>query len=498
MTLARIGGWALVAVATAAAIGLRLWDLADRPLWLDESWSRWMAGQDWAGLWSSARRYDSHPPLYYSLLRLWQGVAPATPLGLRALSVLAGLAMLPIGWLCARRVMPEQKWLPPLVVAALALSPALILASRQARPYALLALAFAIALWAALSLLRAPRPALWLAYLAGLELVLWLHGLGALFAAALGAGLLLALAWQRRLGEQLVAYLAVHAVAALAWLPCLLVIVEQRQAWSQTWLRFAWSEVPPGVAAALAEPGAASATIFLLALLGAFALLRQREERPAAMLLLCAALAPAAVTILLSAVSSPVFLPRTLAPSALPLLLLAAAGLERVRGAPERACAAAAMLLILGWAAVTQVQRPPEEPWSRLAGWLEQRVAPGEELWLLPNELALPLRYGAGREPRFAMRGIPAEFPAPDHVAPRYTGTAAVPGMGPGDAARLVEDARRRGVAGVWVVSRFPHWFDPEASLPRAFAAPPVERSYHGALLIDHYRLESGVPSPSP
>jgi len=500
VTAVRLRLWLPVAAAIAAAILLRGWDLASRPLWLDESWSRWMAEQDWGELWARVRRFDTHPPLYYSLLRLWQGIAPATPLGLRSLSLLAGLALLPLAWLCARRVAPDRSWLAPLVAAAVALSPPLVIASRQARPYALFALAFAFALWAALALLRSgrPRAALWLAYLAGLELVLWLHGLGVLFAAALGGGLMLALALQRRLREQLVPFLLVHAVAVLAWLPCLMVIVEQRRAWTQTWLRFAWSEVPSGLAAGLALPGAAALPIFLLGAFGAAASFRREEDRPVAALLFLAALAPAAATILLSAVSAPVFLPRTLVPSVLPLLLLAGAGVARLNGTPARVAAAGVLLLLLAVASAAEVRRAPEEQWTRLSGWLAQRVGPDEEVWLLPNELILPLRYGAGGEPGYRVRGIPAEFPAPDHAAPRYTGTIAVPGMGEGDAAHLVADARRRGMDGIWVVSRFPRWFDPGGSVGRAFPAPPVERSAGFApLLVEHYRLAPpAIPPP--
>ena len=493
----RLRLWLPVAAAVAAAILLRGWDLAGRPLWLDESWSRWMTEPGWAEFWDRVRRFDTHPPLYYSLLRLWHGFTPATPLGLRALSLLAGLAMLPLAWLCARRVAPDRNWPAPLIIAAMALSPPLVIASRQARPYALFALAFALALWAALALLRSgrPRAALWLAYLAGLELVLWLHGLGVLFAAALGAGLMLALALQRRLREQIVPFLLVHALAVLAWLPCLSIIVEQRRAWTQTWLRFAWSDVPSGLAAGLAAPGAAALPIFLLAALGAATLYRREEDRPVAAVLILAALAPAAATILLSAVSAPVFLPRTLVPSVLPLLLLAGAGVARLARPPARAAAAALMVLLLAAASIMEIRRPPEEQWTRLSGWLAERVGPGEEVWLLPNELILPLRYGGG-ELRYPVRGIPAEFPAPDHPAPRYTGTIAVPGMGEGDAAHLVADARRRGVDGIWVVSRFPRWFDPGGSLARAFPAPPVERSIGFApLLVEHYRLAS-IPPP--
>ena len=482
--------------AAAAALLLRTWDLGSRSLWLDESWSRWMAGQSIAELWDSARRFDTHPPVYYSLLRLWTWLVPQTPLGLRALSILAGLAMLPLAWMCARKV-ESSRWTAPFVTAAVAVSVPLVIAARQARPYALFALAFAAALWAALTLLREPgKRKVWIAYFLGFELVLWLHNLGILFGAALAGGLFVGLALQRRLREEMLPFLAVHALAGLLWLPNLFAILEQRRAWTQTWLRFAWSDVVPGLANGLAAPGPAGFAVFLLALLGTGALLRRTEDQPIAVLLLPAALLPAAAAILISASGSPVFLPRTLVPSALPLLLLAGAGLARLPSRPACAVAAGLAVALLAAASWAEVKRPPEERWGDLAAWMDGRVGEGEEVWLLPNELALPFAYGAGGEPAFAVHGVPAPFPAGDHTGPRYTGTVAVPGVTAADSARLVGDARRRGVRGIWLVSRFPRWFDPEGHLAAALGQPAGGTSAFAPLLIQHYRLEPVTPPP--
>jgi mannosyltransferase len=498
----------LLLAALAAAAALRLYALQSWPLWLDESWSRWMAEQDWAGLRRSAAAYDTHPPVYYSALKLWLGLARATPLGMRMLSVLAGLAMLPLAWLCAREIglLRADFGGKAFAMAAVAASPPLVVAARQARPYALFALAFGLALWAALRLVRADdspraRIAIWILYGLALEAVLWLHSLGALFAAGLGGGLFLALALAGRLRPAVAPFLAVHALAGLAWLPGLLVILEHGRNWSVTWLRFFVGEVPAGLASGLALAGAGALLIFAAAALGFFALARSKADRPAAMLLLCAAFAPAALAILLSILSSPVFLPRTLIPSALPLLLLAAAGVASLGGRAVRVALAAAILLLLGWASILHISRPPEEKWDRLAAWLGPRVAPGEEVWLLPNEIILPLRYAQGGEALAAgARGVPAPFPAPNHRGPRYTGTIAVPGVTRDDAARIVADARGRGIKGVWVVSRFPSLFDPGGALPKELGrgSRDLREIRFAPLLIDHYRLAPPLPPELP
>lgn len=480
----------------AAAVALRAAGTAGQPLWLDESWSRWVSGHDWPGLFRAVAAYETHPPFYYSLLKLWQGVAPPTPGGLRLLSLLAGLAILPLAWLCARRLTPlsTSRWLLLLVPALAALSPVLVAGARQARPYALFALAFALALWLALRLAQrdARRPADWASYAIAIELVLWLHNLGPLFAAGLSGSLFLALWSAGRLRPNLLPFVVAHAVAGLAYLPAFLGLLAQRRGWSAGWLKFVPAEVPAGLGEGLAAPGAAALLLFAAAGAGAAALLRRRDDRPAAIVLLGAAVAPAALAVLVSALSTPVFLPRTLAPSTLPLLLLAAAGVATAGTPLVRAAAAAALLLLLGLASATIATRPPEERWDGLVRTLAARAAPGEELWLMPNELVMPLRF-ADRDGalRMKIRGVPADFPAPAHRGPRYSGTLAVPGVTPADAARLVAEARARGVSGIWLVSRFPTLFDPGGALPRALGADrrTLREPGFAPLLVEHYRI---------
>jgi hypothetical protein len=488
---------ALLAFAIlAAALALRLVHLADWPLWLDESWSRWMAERDWAGLGDAAARYDTHPPFYYALLKLWLGLAPATPLSLRLPSLLAGLALVPLAWLSARELRLPG-WLAAALVAA---SPPLVIASHQARPYALFALAFALALWAALRLLRSSERRIWLVYGLALEATLWLHSLGALFAATLGASLLIAFALKRMLRAQFLPLVMVHLLVGLAWLPAFLTLLEQRRVWTHTWLRFAPAAVPDGLAQGLAAPGAGAILIFVLAALGAGALLRESERRPAAIVLLVTAVGPALATILLSLVSTPVFLPRTLVPSVLPLLLLAAAGIASLKRPVLENVVGVASLIVLAIASSFYVARAPEERWDALSHWLDGHVRPGEEVWLMPNELGLPLAYARDGAPlAVPVEQLPAAFPAADHPGPRYSGTLAVPGMTGADAARAVAGAEARRVQGVWVITRFSGLFDPEDSLRRRLG--PERRRLRDTrfapMVIEYYRLApASIPPP--
>jgi hypothetical protein len=484
---------AVLAAAAAVAALLRAWHIDDWPLWLDESWSRWLAEQGWHGLVDGTLRFDVHLPFYYSLLKLWLLVAPHSAAGMRLLSVLAGVAMVPLAWAAARQIqsLRSHPAMPLLAAGLVALSPPLLVAARQARPYGLFALVFGAALLIALRLARREEKggglALWIGYGVVIELTLWLHNLGILFAGALSLGLLAAFAATGRLRARLVPFVLVHVAIGLVYVPAFLAILAQRRTWTSTWLRFTPADIAPGLTGGLATPGIAGLLLFVLAIVGAAALLRDRDARPAAYVLLLAAFVPAAITILASLVSAPIFLPRTLVPSVLPLLLLAAAGVAAVQREALRAGLAAAALLFVAVPSVALALAQPEERWDALGAWLGTRVAAGEEVWLMPNELVLPLRY-ANPGLRVPLRGIPADFPAPDHPGPRYSGTMAVPGMSSADAARLSADARRRGLKGVWVVSRFPTLFDPGADLPR-FLGPADQGADFVPLTARHYAL---------
>jgi mannosyltransferase len=81
--------WLLCALVGVLALGLRLPTLSSRSLWLDETYSAWFAHLPLRELWTRAPLYETHPPLYYTLLKGWSALAGCSEAGLRSLSVLA-------------------------------------------------------------------------------------------------------------------------------------------------------------------------------------------------------------------------------------------------------------------------------------------------------------------------------------------------------------------------------------------------------------------------
>ena len=59
----RVARDAAVAAITLGIL-VRFWHVLRTPLWLDEAYSRFAAGQSWWFLWHVVPRYETHPPRY--------------------------------------------------------------------------------------------------------------------------------------------------------------------------------------------------------------------------------------------------------------------------------------------------------------------------------------------------------------------------------------------------------------------------------------------------
>jgi hypothetical protein len=151
--------------------GLRLDRLGFDDLVADEAFSWRMSRYPLMDIVRRAHQ-DVHPPLYYIVLKLWAALWGDSPVALRSLSVIMGLASIPLGWLLWVEVEGEQTkrgdtkryggYGGVLVASLLALHAVQIIQSRNVRMYAggmALAALSAWLLWRALHARR--RAAVW-------------------------------------------------------------------------------------------------------------------------------------------------------------------------------------------------------------------------------------------------------------------------------------------------------------------------------------------------
>ncbi len=472
-------GFAILALVVRAA------GLTSRPLWLDEAYSWWFSGRGWHYLWTVVPTYEPHPPFYYSVLKLWRGILGADALALRSLSLLFSAAAIPVVMASAyelERLRPTGRPLLGASIAAFltACLPMLVALGQEARPYPLMILAYACAVLAVLRLTRefasdgAGTWRSWLLLGSATEVTLWAHGLGLVFAGCLALALFPV--WLRRplSRARIVCGLAVASVVAAAYAPCLAMMVGRTGDWGSGWLE--WRPlmllqligvyaIP--LEALTAASAVAALVIFLLAkrVLQAAAKNRGWSADRALVLLW---LGPAIIAAVVSALALPVFLPRTLSPTVIPFCLLVGAAVARGTSAKERKILAAALVITLLPSAFQFATRPAPEPWDAVHAYLTANVKAGDEVWLYPNDSAVPL--GAAGRPSYNSRGVPGDYPAIGFKGPIRAGSPAVVSLTHEQAQVLASNPAHRRLRTIWLVTRQSALFDPKQELPAALS----------------------------
>lgn len=483
MTRLRQPTIALAVLAIAAGTALRGWRLAHDPLWLDEAYSAFAAAHDMRFLWRVVPVYETHPPLYYTLLHAWVLLFGDGLRSLRLPGFIAGLATLPVVAATARECgvwlgwSPDRRrWLGLIALALASLSMPLVEMAREVRPYPLIILTYAACILLLLRLARRVTAGRgvsgwdFAAYCVLLELLLWLHNLDALFALALTIALTILLV-RRPLSRRDWLWLAAgHALVALGYLPCLLMLRAQAAVWvNATWLHFSMDELFfDRVLTLYAVPGWPALAALALAGSAALVLARRHAQLLAALLLL--ALLPLLLVIVASLLVTPLFITRTMTPLAMPAILLLAIGAV---GAPRRLVGAGALLILAASLLAANIQLRiggPMQDWYRTVDWLAQRFRPGDQIFAYPNEGKLPLGYALrDRSLSYPIRAIPADVPALEvRHGIHPSGTRGVSSLPQADLDAIANEPATRAVLTIWLLRLGRETFDPGDGFLRA------------------------------
>lgn len=468
---------------TLLAFALRAVDLGARPLWLDEAYSAWFSSRSWHELWTQVPTYEPHPPFYYSLLKIWRFFFGGSAVALRTFSLALALATIPLVTAASRELERQRPTCRPMLSAGIAgflaaAAPTLVLLGQEARPYPLLIIAYALASLGMFRLIRefGSGPGTWRSWLmlaAGTELGLWAHGLGIIYAVCLGAAI--APIWLKGMDRtRLQRGLAASGLIVLFYLPCVLMILNRAADWSgRGWLT--WSPIMAlqllslyAVPVEVLTVGTAVAALIMLLLAKRAVQFCQKTPgwtAESAILLLW--WGPPLAAILVSQLVMPIFLIRTLAPTLVPAALAIGRALARTDSRRERFVLCFALVITLIPGSLQLAMRPATEPWDKVAAYLNQNVRAGDEVWLYPNDSALPL-VQAGVS--ISMRGIPGNYPAVGMKGPIRAGSPAVVSVTAAQAGLLVRDRTIDRARTVWLVTRQSGVFDPSNDMPAALA----------------------------
>ena len=496
----------IVGLIVAAGLALRLYAIGAKSLWIDESFSIWMAAQPLAAIWRDTVQLDQHPPLYYTLLHFWMAFGDGEAV-VRGFSALWGVLALPVIYLIGKRI--GSRALGLLAALILALSPLHISFAQNTRMYTMLTFNAGMALLCLLHLLQEsgvrsqesgdrkpvldPQPSIldprssifyplssilyprryWLGFVLFTTLTMLSHNTAIFFPVAVGLFLAGALGLpalarrprgqvERARTAQVLSLSLGLGLALLLWLPWLpSYLIQSRRVYNEFWIQ------PPTLGSVLTHwrdlgsafgPGGRYLVPLVLAfaglaLLGAWSLRR----RPAVLaLLLLLLLVPFAGELLVS-IRRPIFYTRTLIWTSIPLYVLMAAGLLQLRFRPLIVVATLALALLNATSLVGYFRYYEPEDWRSTAGYVASQLRPGDVLLFNAGWMQIPFDYyyrrvgSPGEE-----HGVPADMFERGILEPKMT-TADISHL-----AALI-DGRPR----VWLLYSHNWYTDPQSIIPR-------------------------------
>ena len=137
--------WWLVLGFVCVSIAIRLHGLSAANLWLDEANSWQVASSSWSTLVGELRG-SPVGPLYFVLLKLWISALGDSAFALRAFSVLASVALIPLVYAVGAKLLSPRAGL--IAAALTALSPLELYFAQEARMYMLTSLVALLTFWA--------------------------------------------------------------------------------------------------------------------------------------------------------------------------------------------------------------------------------------------------------------------------------------------------------------------------------------------------------------
>lgn len=234
---------------TVAAVLVRLWYLTDRNIWYDEAVSISIARLPWSGLWEVVTRKEANSGLYFLLLKTWMAFSES-PAWVRGLSVIFGVATIPLLYSVARRLFGNTTGL--LAAVILAVNPYHIRYSQETRGYALAALLAMASTWAFIRAVEGPSRSKWAIYILLIITSTYTHFFGGLVMAAHYVSLLALPVrrwpWRSLLASALLVFAAVtplfvfiayRDVGQVSWI--------QKPGWEQIYATFFDLSGPAGV-----------------------------------------------------------------------------------------------------------------------------------------------------------------------------------------------------------------------------------------------------------
>lgn len=444
-----------------------------RSLWLDESYSAWFCALPLHELWTSVPMYETHPPVFYSLLKGWSMLFGNSEAALRSMSVMASVITILLVSVSGRlmRAGPFGDRVALLAALLLAANKGSIQFAQQSRPYAIETLFASAAILFSLMLLRRLSsdiederrwPAILPAIL-GLGVctgaTLWLHNTAIFIAFGIWAGLvvsLLTLVKKPRLLQALAIGLP-GVLALLIWSPFVPTLIRSSAAVAN--MSF-WISMSPKdlISAWYVATGGALTIIPMMFLFSLGVRETWRLDRSATLHLCIVLVLPLSVVLGYSYLVKPIYISRLFEWMSPATMVFAAIGILSGLRKPGMSYKATVAMLALGLTATIYYYVKPTEDWRGFIDTVASQARPGDAVIAYPNELNVVLHYYVPPQRAFPeIYYIPAPFPALGRDA-KYIGNLGAPAVQASDApqVRAIVAQHQR----LWVFNRVGGLYD--------------------------------------
>ena len=505
---------------------LRFIYLGRESIWFDEALSDWFSSLPMDKLWREAPGYETHPPLFYTMLKVWKAIFGNSEAALRSFAAMAGTMTIPLVYLLGRVAGGQAKGqVMGLAAAAIfALAPIHIAYGQDARPYTFLVffatLGLLGALWLAANPMQAARPYMglagpagpetagpvklaWAALILGTALSLWLHNMGFTLAAALVATTAAGLLWKTGFSR---AYMINAALAAalilLIYSPFIPWFARQvgnvhTSFWQKPINIGLIGEGLSYVFFLFMSPFWIKGLMMALAGYGLAMIHRQRGALVSATLA-GAMLIPFLIEISLSYLFTPIYVARTMIWASVPFYVLVAGALAG-EGKPVIKMA----LVTLVVAGLIQGDlarfRHKKEPWREMVALVASKAKAGDTALIIPNSAAIAFSYYTTRmNVDLKLIPLPAPFPAIGLDRPYPSGNTAEPAFTWADAHLL--DGLDCENQSIWLVTWFRTRFDPEMVAFKKLSekCQMVESGGYPSLHVIHFARKTGDENVEP
>ena len=467
-------------VITLVGGGLRVLLLANKGMWLDETFSVWMASQSVGDMLQWVAKIDQHPPLYYLLLHFWIALNDDSAYHVRLLSVLFSTATIPLIYLIGKRLAGAPLGLAAAVI--LAFSPFHIFYAQETRMYTLLAFNAAVAIYALVRLLTGSRTRWnWVVFVLFSAATLYTHNTAVFLPLAVNVFVLGLMLFQRikKTGDPLSLqaptfwkWTKAQIAVLVLWSPWIVVFVQQVRVVDQRfWIPApTWESIVRTLGLFLntsttyleGSQGLVVWSIYLL-LLGLGVVYFRRKM--SLFLLLAVLFAVPFLGELIVSLRRPIFSDRTLIWVTIPLFLVLAAGIAQLRFRFAMIAAIGVVGTLSLFSAADYYRFFPKEDWNTPAGYVALYAEKDDLVLFNSNFVEIAFDYYFRTfEDKYDLQvqkeGIPADLIDDAVLEPLMTED---------DIPKLLSLIHGRDR--VWLVYSHESYTDPEGLVPKTIGA---------------------------